>query len=219
MRFSLLCFAVSLCFVSSQAGLVTGFGAEGGLSLTYQKWGYSNALAGTEVMKDWDEHFNAGVFLQFFNYKYFNLDADIAYNQKGGLAKNGLEKTGIGPNGEIISEGYIDIWDRLDYISITPRAKFKYPLGKFEPFLTLGPSFDFLVKKNTSEFSPIGDANVNKYELSELYGVGVGYKIDSHFNCFFEFLHQPSLTYLYSNSNLDIRNQVLKFNVGMLYQL
>jgi hypothetical protein len=47
----------------------------------------------------------------------------------------------------------------------------------------------------------------------------VGYKIDSHFNCFFEFLHQPSLTFLYSNSNLDIRNQVLKFNVGMLYQL
>jgi hypothetical protein len=218
MRFSLLCFAVSLFFVNSKAGLVTGFGAEGGLSLTYQNWEYSNALAGVEVMKDWDEHFNAGVFCQFFDYKYFNLDADISYNQKGGLAKNGFEKTGIVDN-QIIPEGYIDIWDRLDYISIAPRANFKYPMGNFEPFFTIGPSFDFLVKKSTSEISPIGDVNVNKYELSALYGVGVGYKIDSHFNCFFEFLHQPSLTFLYSNSNLDIRNQVLKFNVGMLYQL
>ena len=90
-------------------------------------------------------------------------------------------------------------------------------MGNFEPFFTIGPSFDFLVKKSTSEIPPIGD--VNKYELSALYGIGVGYKINLHFYEYFEFLHQPSLMYLYSNSNLDIRNQVLKFNVGMLYQL
>jgi hypothetical protein len=217
MRFSLLYFAVSLCFVNSQAGPISGFGAEGGLSLTYQNWEYSNALAGVEFMKNWDEHFNAGVFCQFFNYKYFNLDAEITYNQKGGLAKSAIEITQVGPDGTILGPGPgIDLWDRIDYVSLTPRAKFKYPMGNFEPFLTIGPSFDFLVKKSTSEIPVIGD--FNKYELSALYGVGVGYKIDSHFNCFFEFLHQPSLTFLYSNSNLDIRNQVLKFNVGLLYQ-
>jgi hypothetical protein len=216
MRFSLLCFAVSLCFVNSQAGLITGFGAEGGLGLTYQNWEYSNALAGVEFMKNWDEHFNAGVFCQFFNYKYFNLFADISYNQKGGLDNfQGTVVDSFG--GEIESGSTIKIWDRLDYISIVPRAKFKYPMGKIEPFFTIGPSFDFLVKKSTSEIPIIVDAN--KSELSALYGVGVGYIINSHFNCFFEFLHQPSLTFLYSNSNLDIRNQVLKFNVGLLYQL
>jgi hypothetical protein len=216
MRISLICFAVSLFFVNSQAGLVTGFGAEGGLSLTYQNWEYSNGLAGVEFMKNWDEHFNAGVFLQVFDYKYFNLDADIAYNQKGGLAKNGLVKAGIGPNFEIIQEGYIAIWDRLDYISIAPQAKFKYPMGRFDLFCTMGPSFDLLINKSSYLVSI---ENFKNYELSALYGVGMGYKIDSHFNCFFEFLHQPSLTFLFSNSNLDIRNQVLKFNVGMLYQL
>jgi len=169
-------------------------------------------------MNNWDQHFNVGALCQFFDYKYFNLIADIAYNQKGGLAKSAVEITQVGPNGVILGPGPgIDLWDRIDYVSLAPRAKFKYPMGNFEPFFTIGPSFDFLVKKSTSEIPPIGD--VNKYELSALYGIGVGYKINLHFYEYFEFLHQPSLMYLYSNSNLDIRNQVLKFNVGMLYQL
>jgi hypothetical protein len=217
MRFSLLYFAVSLCFVNSQAGPISGFGAEGGLSLTRQNWDYKSGAAYAISMDDWDKRCNAGVFLQFFDYKYFDLDADITYNQKGGLKKDAFEMASIDYNYNITVAGTLDMWDRLDYFSFAPRAKFKYPMGKFDPFFSIGPSFDFLVNKSVSEIPPFDD--FKKYEVSALYGVGVGYKIDRHLSCFFEFLHQPGISFIYSNSNVDVKNDVLKFNVGVLYQL
>jgi hypothetical protein len=203
---------------TSQAAPISGFGAEGGLSLTYQNWDYKSnvGFGAIDFMNDWDNHFNAGVFLQFFDYKYFNLNADITYNQKGGLTKNGIQSTGSSDNGEIVLGPMLEIWDKLDYISFAPRAKFKYPFGKIEPFFTIGPSFDFLINKT----SFMVDVDIfKKYEVSALYGIGVGYNIDGHFNCFFEFLHQPGISFIYSNSNVDVKNDVLKFNVGLLYQL
>jgi hypothetical protein len=219
MRFSLFCLLIPLFLSASQAEPISGFGAEGGLSLTYQNWDYkSNVDFGAiDFMNNWDNHFNAGVFLQFFDYKYFNLDADITYNQKGGLEKNAFEETSIDNNYNIISvTGTLDMWDRLDYVSFAPRAKFKYPMGKFDPFFSIGPSFDFLINKT----SFMVDADIfKKYEVSALYGIGVGYNIDQHFNCFFEFLHQPGISFIYSASTVEVKNDVLKFNVGLLYQL
>jgi Outer membrane protein beta-barrel domain len=218
-RFPLVFLLIPLLLSTSKAGPISGFGAEGGLNLTYQNWDYKSneSFGAIDFMNDWDNHFNAGVFIQFLDCKYFNLDADITYNQKGGLTKNGIQSTGSGDNGEIVLGPMLEIWDRIDYISFAPRAKFKYPMGKFDPFFSIGPSFDFLVKKSTSEIPPFDD--FKKYEVSALYGVGVGYKIGRHLNCFFEFLHQPGISFIYSNSNVDIKNDVLKFNVGLLYQL
>jgi hypothetical protein len=218
MRFSLFCLVVPLFLSASQAGPISGFGAEGGFSLTYQNWDYKSnvGFGAIDFMNDWDKHFNAGVFIRFLDCKYFSLDADITYNQKGGLTKNGIQSTGSGDNGEIVLGPMLEIWDRIDYVSFAPRVKFKYSIGKFVPFFSIGPSFDFLVNKS----SFLLDVDIFKnYEVSALYGVGVGYKIDRHLSCFFEFLHQPGISFIYSNSNVDIKNDVLKFNVGLLYQL
>jgi hypothetical protein len=217
MRFSLFCLVVPLFLSTSFAGPISGFGAEGGLSLTRQNWDYKSGAAYAISMDDWDKHANAGFFLEFFDYKYFDLNADISYNQKGGLKKDAFEKTSIDYNYNITVTGTLDMWDRLDYVSFTPRAKFKYPLGKFDPFFSIGPSFDFLVNKSVSEIPPLDD--FKKYEVSALYGVGVGYEIDRHLNCFFEFLHQPGISFIYSASTVEVKNDVLKFNVGLLYQL
>jgi hypothetical protein len=95
-------------------------------------------------------------------------------------------------------------------------VKFKYPVWKFEPFFSIGPSFDLLLNK-TSQF--VNTDNFKKYDVSALYGVGVGYKISTHYYGFFEFLHQPWITDICSNSNVDVMNDTVKFNAGLLYLL
>jgi hypothetical protein len=226
MRFSMFCLMVYLFFANSHAGVLSGFGAEGGLSLTSQKLNYTTDTKNEFVMKDWDQHGNAGIFFQFFDVKFINLDLDITYNQKGGLSKNGLLTSHVDPvNGGLVLGPAVDVWDRLDYISLSPRAKTKFTIGRFEPFFTIGPCFDFLIHGSSEFYST---DNFKKYEVSALYGVGVGYNINARLQSFFEFLHQPGITpicseLLYSpgggTSNLDIANDVLKFNVGILYRL
>ncbi|MGB7569161.1 MAG: hypothetical protein WBM07_14975 [Chitinivibrionales bacterium] len=219
MRLSLMCLVFSLLFLNSEAGILTGIGAEGGLSLTSQKWDYKSNTDYAFLMKDWDQRANAGIFFQFFDFKHFNLIVDITYNQKGGLDKQGIQSTIIGSDGsyEIIPGSWIAIWDRIDYISLLPRAKFKYKIGFIEPFFTIGPSFDFETRRTFSEIPPITD--FKKFDFSTPYGIGVGMSINPHLYGFFEFLHQPSIIPIYSNSNLDITNDGVKFNIGLMYVL
>ena len=200
----MLGFVGLLLIVNANAGILTGIGAEGGLSQTHQIGNDKTGLLGTGFgLKDWDSHFNAGVSAQFFEYKYFNLNLNFTYNRKGGLKKNGIQSTYVDGNNNVVYGPMLAIWDRLDYISFAPVAKFKYPVWKLEPFFTIGPSFDLF----------------KKYEVSALYGVGVGYRINTHYYGFFEFLHQPGMTYLFSNSNVDWKNDVVKFNLCLLYLL
>src|SRR5271157_1293112 len=115
MRKSLICLVFSLFVLNSQAGILTGIGAEGGLSLTSQKWDYKSdtlAAALSSFMKDWDKHANAGIFFQFFDFKHFNLIVDITYNQKGGLDKSAIHSESMGPGFTLIPGPSSDLWDR-----------------------------------------------------------------------------------------------------------
>lgn len=114
---------------SIEAGLLSGIGAEGGLSLTSQKWDYKSNEDFAISMNDWDQRANAGIFFQFFNFKFFNLNADITYNQKGGIAKQGIQSSSIDSNHQIVPGPWIAEWDRIDYIGLSSMAKFKYAIG------------------------------------------------------------------------------------------
>jgi hypothetical protein len=214
MRISLICLGFSFLFLNAEAGSLCGIGVEGGLSLTSQKWDYkSNLLFYAIPMKDWDQHANAGIFFQFLNCKYFNLLFDVAYNQKGGLDKHGIPSPLLDANIGIL----FAVWNRIDYLSLSSRAKFKYKIGFIEPFFTIGPSFDFEIMRSFSDFAPMYD--FKNFDVSTPYGIGVGMIINSHLYGFFEFLHQPSIVPIFRNSNLDITNDEVKFNIGLMYVL
>jgi hypothetical protein len=213
-----ICRAILFCAASSvvlhsEAGPLSGFGAEGGLSLAHQEWEYKSDLTIEYRMKDWDSHGNAGLFVHFFHFNHFVLTMAIDYNQKGGLSKNGLQTTLLGAQDQIILGPYIDVCDRIDFLSFSPRAKFKYPLKKFEAFFSIGPSFDWVINK-TSKL--VNDDIFKNFEISALYGAGIGYSIKSHVQVFFEFLHQPSITHIYSGPQFDVTNDAMKFNIGVL---
>ena len=109
-------------------------------------------------MNDMDFHYNAGLYTQFLDYKHVNILLDLSYNQKGGLQKD------------------VSMRDRLDYLSLSPEFKLKYDFGKFECFFLIGPSFEFMIHRD-SYMTNDPSSKFNKFDFSTPYGVGIGYRI------------------------------------------
>lgn len=206
---------ILLLSVTIRAQIISGIGAEGGLNYAFQKWNYTTQM---DFMKDMDQHYNFGLFCQFLNMKYLNILINLDYDQKGGL-DNKTIIADINSSGELVPGSTKQgIWDQLDYICITPRIKGKIKLSRIEPFVSLGPSMDFMVNRKSAYLENMIN-NFQTIDISVSYGIGVGYYFNNNLQGFAEFLHKPSLINIYSNPNLKIKNDLMKINVGILYIL
>jgi hypothetical protein len=194
--------------------IISGVGIEGGLSSTFQKWNYAD---GMRFMKEMDQHENIGIFYQFLDFKYVNLLLNIDYEQKGGL-DNEIDSTYIDQNGQIVTGGKIKMWDRLDYIGFAPRIKAKIRIRGIEPFVTIGASFDYMISKKNEYLGNV----INEFkatDIAALYGIGIGVYFTKNLQGFFEFLHEPSVVAIFSNSFVNVKNDLMKFNLGIMYCL
>src|SRR5271157_4172065 len=153
------------------ANLISGIGVEAGPSITFQKWTYTD---GIEFMNDMDSHYNVGIYTQFLNFKHVNILLDLSYNQKGGLQKD------------------VSMWNRLDYISLSPEFKLKYNVSKFEFVFLIGPSFELMIHRDSYMTNDLS-SKFNKFDFSTPYGVGVGYRILKNVVMSINFQHQPSI--------------------------
>ena len=195
----------------SNAKIVSGIGAQIGLNSTFQNWDYKTD--DINFMDDIDLHYNAVLSVEMFRINYFNLFLSVSYLQKGGLDNDVIETNAFGQE-----LGTVSVWTRLDYICISPALRFNYNINKFNPYLIIGPSFDLAVSKKESFDQNISN-QFKEFEISLPFGVGCEYNIINNINLNFNIQYQPSITNLFENSNLTVKNNLFKYDFGILLSI
>ena len=207
-----LVFGLLLVIVNiSNAKIISSIGAQIGLNSTFQSWNYKPD--DIDVMDNVDLHYNAVFSVEMFKVNHLNLFLSISYLQKGGLDNDVIETDALGRELGTISD-----WTRLDYICISPALRFNYRINKIDPYLIIGPSFDLMVLKEESFDKNITD-QFNEFEISLPFGVGCEYNLINNINLNLNIQFQPSITNLFKNNSLTVKNNLFKYDFGLLFQI
>lgn len=111
---------------------------------------FANANVNTDILSDQFKSrpgYNLGVAAEWMNYDYFSLNSELNYCQKG-FREETMETNDMG---EVVQT--VEATSKVDYISIPILAKFRYPDLSVNPFISVGPRFDFLVAKKPGTFN------------------------------------------------------------------
>lgn len=147
--------------------------------------------------------FNIALFYEIGMFKFLSLIPHIEYAQKGFVEKQ-VETNDIG---EFIQN--VEANTRLDYLSIPLLIKIKYPKIKPEPYLVIGPRFDYLIKKRNGVFhftqvdfkSQFADY-LDEFVFGGSFGAGFQLAKIARFNTFLNFRY-----------NFDFSDSVSKIEV------
>jgi hypothetical protein len=198
---------------------ISGVGVSGGLNLAWQKWD-SPLYGGQGWLPDRSSRGNAGLFVQFLHLRHFNLECDLTYLQKAGADKDIPAYDAFGN-----PTGSVDSWVHLDYLSLAPVARFKWQLWRLEPFVKIGPSVDLLLARSSQLLGETED-DFSGYDVSVLYGAGLGFELAGPLSVYAEFLHQPSLIPVLDEdhrasggSTVKVKNDLMRIDVGLLLAL
>lgn len=195
-------FCVVLCFFlissAAKAQLLNGYGIKLGMGFTNHTWHYIPV----DFDLDWENNtgMSARVFADFLDLSNFNIEGEIGYSQKGAS----LEVFTTGPESpNIVIQ---KLTNPLHYISAALMGKAKYNLGIFNPYLLLGPQFNYLVGKDQEKKFAGPYHHFKKSVLGYTAGAGSELNILS-MNLLVEYRFEKDLTNNnYNLSTIDIRN-------------
>lgn len=206
-------FAVFIVFslsVQSEAQIIKGYGVKLGMGISNSTWHYSSY----NYDLTWDKNagFSARLFADFFNYSIFSLEAEIGYSQKG--IKDKIPITNIThPDG---TGEFIDINNRLSYISAALMGKAQYKIGIFSPYAIIGPQLNYLADKKVDQRFEIVYNNFNKQILGFSAGIGSGISIQG-LNLILEYRYEKDFSNNYKSSGIEIKNYSHSFLVGFQF--
>lgn len=143
--------------------------------------------------------------LMFSN--HFGLDVSLGYQGKGGGDFDEESKLRIG----------IDNFKRkLDYVSTSILLRY-YPLKnkKFQPFITLGPGFSYLIKTDQLGNEIVEENLRSKLDISSVAGIGAKFSLNQ--NLKFEVLggYDRGWSKIIRQQNESLFNQMFWFSVGL----
>lgn len=197
---------------TSDAQILRTFGLNVGYVKAEQRWNYSpqTGLDASWISPIWG--LDAGVFAEFFDFPNFSLVAAIHYIQKGRT----LTLDAVAPaNNE---QGYIvlgeqEIKQRFEYISIPVLAKLRVDRTTLSPFLSVGPSIEYLISFPPSDVY----SKFNKTEFALTFGAGFELSLGLVPKLLAECRYSLSLTDTYKNDFVTIDNRVLEFLLGVAF--
>jgi len=185
------------------------YGIKLGLALSNHKWEYNTSPS---FNLNWDNNYGitARVFADISFLSFLNMEGEIGYVPKGVKYKIPIT-TITQPDG---TGEYVNVNNKLNYLSISLLAKYKYHLGLFTPYIILGPEFNYLLSKTIDK----GFAIVYDQFRKNLWGftVGVGSEIKLlPINLLIEYRYSRDLTNSYELSTIDIKNYSHTFLIGV----
>ena len=195
--------------VPSFSQSIDTYGIKLGLGLSNHKWEYNTSPS---FNVNWDNNYGitARAFVDISFLSFLNVEGEIGYVPKGVKDKIPITTTSQ-PDG---TGKYIDVNNRLNYLSISLLAKYKYNLELFTPYIIFGPEYNYLLSKQIYQgFEIIYD----KFRKN-LWGftVGVGSEIKLlPINLLIEYRYSRDLTNSYELSTIDIKNYSHTFLIGV----
>ena len=208
-------FLKSLCLILmtaslSEAQIVKSIGINAGYVYATEKWNY------TELSGDWIDPistFSGGVFAETYKMQRFSLLAKIQYVGKGrSVHILATRADPTSPSG-YVDVGYLDLKDRLDYICVPVLLKYSLPLSKVEPFIAMGPRFEYLVGHPSS----VVYDKFKTTEWSLTFSTGVDISIHPLPKFFIEAEYNTSLTDSYTGEFVTVSDHSLEFLLGVYF--
>ncbi|KAB5487528.1 MULTISPECIES: outer membrane beta-barrel protein [Flagellimonas] len=164
----------------------------------------SNNTGATESLT----RLNLSITSEYTLSNHFGLDASLGYQGKGG---------GDFDEESILRVGIDNFKRKLDYLSASVLVRY-YPLmnsDPFQPFITLGPGFSYLIK--TDELgNEIVEENIRgKLDISSIAGIGAKFSLNE--NLKFEVLgvFDRGWSKTIRQQNESLFNQMFWFSVGL----
>jgi len=179
--------------------IISGYGLKLGPSISNQSWNYQ-----ADINLDWKNKFGISprIFVDFFNFTFFELEGEIGYLQKGFEDKVPITTT-TQPDG---TGEFMTVNNKLNYLSVSALAKFKYENEIFSPYLICGPQFNILLSKNIEKgFEVVFDRfRNNNFGLS--FGAGSEIKNILPISLLIEYRYERDFIDNYDSPNIDIKN-------------
>lgn len=188
---------------------IDAYGIKLGIGLSNHSWKY-NASPGFNL--NWGNNYGitARVFVDISFLSFLNVEGEIGYVPKGTKDKIPIT-TASQPDG---TGEYININNRLNYLSISLLAKYKYHLELFTPYIILGPEYNYLLSKQIDQGFEIVYDKFRKNLWGFTVGVGSEIKL-MPFNLLIEYRYSRDLTNNYELSTIDIKSYSHTFLIGV----
>lgn len=201
-------------FTSAQ--FLTGFGIKAGATLSNQKYDYSINIDLDTKLKP---GFNASLFAEFLDSRYFNLILESGYDQRGYI----LNIPRVDEFGNPI--GNSEYKDRTDYIFAALGAKLKYKSRLFTPYLQLQPRVSFYLGYNTTfpddvpeQIKNLGNPILEDFKKT-MFDVGIGAGVEFNrllpYKVFIEANYNPGLINSFGNSFVKVKEYSFNFKAGI----
>ena len=207
----LILFFFFISFSTINAQSINDYGIKVGLAISNLEWKY-NTYPGDELELYWDNELGvtARIYADFFDYSFFNLNCELSYTQKGTKYKIPITTTAQ-PDG---TGEYINVNNKLSYLSIAVMGKFKYDCNSFTPYILLGPQYNYLLNKQIEKGFEIVYDKFSKSNLGITLGIGTEINLTA-VTLSVEYRYERDLTNNYESSTIYIRNYSHNILVGI----
>lgn len=188
---------------------IDGYGIKVGWGLTNHSWEYDPSI---NVKLDWENNsgITARAFADISFLSFLNVEAEIGYAQKGAKYKIAVT-TMTQPDG---TGEFININNRLNYLSLSLMGKVKYKLELFTPYIVLGPEYNYLLSKQIEQGFEIVYDKFKKDIFGFTVGIGSEIKL-LPVNIIVEYRYSKDLTNNYDSATIDIKNYSHTILIGV----
>jgi opacity protein-like surface antigen len=205
------CISLILVLILASIGnaqLIKAVGAKVAYTSSYQDFRYTNFSVTTQRRSG----INAAVFLEWLNSPYVSIVSQAEYAQRGMVMRAAITLNDPTP------VGYVDLDNRVDYLSVPILVKLMLPLDSVTPYLIAGPRYDVLLgfHSDRSGF----DAVYNDFKHNMLgFSVGGGVSTTAFFPypLIVEFRYNADLGDSYATPLLTVRNEAFDVWLGVAF--
>lgn len=194
----IIIFLIAFAFNTS-AQIISNYGLKLGVGISNQSWDYQADINLDFVNKI---GLSPRVFADFFNLSFFQLQAELGYLQKGFEDKVPIS-TMTQPDG---TGEYINVNNRLNYLSFSALAKFKYENDMFTPYLIVGPQLNILLSKEIEKGWGIVFDTFKENNIDLSIGVGSEIKNILPVSILIEYRYERDFIDNFDSPNLNIKN-------------
>ena len=197
------------CLTATSYGqYLNGSGIKIGFGLTNQSWKYDDP----NIKLGWENSSGilAKAFRDFNLLSFLSLEGEVGYAQKGIKDKIAITSPSH-PEG---TGEFMNINNRLNYLSASLMSKLKYNLKLFAPYLIVGPEYNYLLSK---KIEPGFEVIYDGFKRNAVgFTIGFGSEINLlPINILIEYQYSRDLTNNYESSNIEIKNYSHSFLIGI----
>ena len=199
MKYLLVMILLSVFTFNNNAQIIFDYGLKLGVGISNQSWDYQ-----ADVNLEFDNKIGITprVFADLFNLSFFQLQSELGYLQKGFEDKVPITTT-TQPEG---TGEFITVNNRLNYLSFSALAKFKYETEVLSPYLIAGPQLNILLSKEIEKGWEVVFDKFKQNNIGISIGVGSEIKNVLPISIFFEYRYERDFIDNYDSPNIGIKN-------------